>query len=65
MALSDRHKIQVLDEPQNAKYNYLIQCSCGWVGRCYTVEEADKLGNGHLTAQGVLSESGGLRAGGL
>lgn len=64
MAVSDRHKIQVLDEPLNAKYTYLVQCSCGWQGRCYTIKETDQLANGHLSNQGVLTESGGLRQGG-
>lgn len=65
MALSDRHTIVVEDETPNAKYNYVVKCSCGWTGRCYTVQEADKLGHSHLTSQGILSETGGIRAGGL
>lgn len=65
MAVSDRHKVSVEDEVPHAKYCYVVKCSCGWIGRCYTTEEADKLGNGHLKAQGVLTESSGMRQGGL
>jgi hypothetical protein len=65
MAVSDRHKITVEDEIPNAKYSYVVKCSCGWVGRCYTVEESDKLANGHLNNQGILTETGGIRSGGL
>lgn len=65
MAVSDRHKIEVKDEPFGAKYSYLVQCSCGWQGRCYTADEADKLGNGHLYNQGILTETDGIRSGGL
>ena len=65
MAVSDRHKIIVEDELPNAKYKYVVRCSCGWTGRCYTDTEADKLGQGHLNNQGILTESSGIRAGGL
>lgn len=65
MAVSDRHKIVVEDEVPHAKYNFVVKCSCGWVGRCYTLQETDKLGNDHLNAQGILTESSGMRQGGL
>lgn len=65
MAVSDRHKVVVEDEVPHAKYKYLVKCSCGWTGRCYTIQEADKLGNGHLVNQGILTESSGMRQGGL
>ena len=61
MSLEDRHKITVKDEDPNAKYRYLVQCSCGWQGRCYTVDETDKLGYSHLRMQGILTETSGLR----
>jgi hypothetical protein len=64
MAVSDRHKVKVEDEPFGAKYSYRVVCSCGWVGRCYTVQETDTLANDHLRAQGALTESCGIRSSG-
>lgn len=65
MAVSDRHKVKVEDEIPFAKYKYKVTCSCGWCGRCYTEQEADVIGNDHLRAQGILTESSGMRQGAL
>ena len=50
--LFQKHEYSIEPTPEETqKYNFFIQCSCGWSGRTYTEAEANESIQKHLNAR--------------